>query len=152
MQDILQENSLWQFALSFYQRLDNQQTLLKLQNEHGFSVTALLFLLYVDAQQLSLDKANWQHILEQTAPLQNSILSFRQQRFCIKQQQPELYSAAKQQEIQLEQLQLAIFYQYSQQLQPATKHAPKAWQHVYDSCGFTEKSAKLLQKLHQQIG
>lgn len=152
MQGFLLENSLWQFAVSFYQQTDNQQTLLCLQDEHGFSVNQLLFLLYVDAKHLALDKPTWQGILQQTEALQHSITSFRKQRLHIKQHQPALYSFAKQQELNLEQLQLALFYQHSLQLTPATPTTAKAWQLLHNSCEFNEKNAKLLQKLQQQIG
>lgn len=152
MQDFLQENSLWQFAVNFYQAPENQKTLLTLQDEYGFSVNNLLFLLYLDSQKIEIDSQAWQAIEQQTQPLQQSIIFFRQQRFRIKQQQPALYPQAKQQELGLEQLQLAILYQHSLGLKESSADTKPAFSVLADACDSNGKSAKLLQKLQQQVG
>ncbi|XQF89283.1 TIGR02444 family protein [Pseudoalteromonas espejiana] len=62
--NLLNSDNFWQFACTLYAKLEQQHTLLALQNQQGKNVNLCLFLLYLDSLKLSINTDQLSTLIE----------------------------------------------------------------------------------------
>lgn len=117
MHDNTLDNAFWQFACALYQQPQVAELLLQLQDEQGFNINMVLFLLWLDTQAMFVDEKQVMHFSQLISALDNGVIQpLRQARRALKIL-PSLnnayYKQAKSLELALEQELCALLYKHS---------------------------------------
>lgn len=115
------DNAFWRFAINFYEKPNVAEFLLRWQDDYQLDVVMVLLMLYSDEQQLLIDAATLQHLLESIQNWRNRIETMRNLRRELKSVDAALYQQAKQFELQLEQYYMAALYQKQQKFKSCAR-------------------------------
>jgi uncharacterized protein (TIGR02444 family) len=130
---------LWQFSLQYYGVKDVKEACLSLQNHFGGNVNVVLLLKWLDDQHVSINKLDFERLVNSTATTDKLLNRYRELRKALKIHLPDpLYREALQFELQLEKQQQADLINCVNQSQffPAT------------NCSLTQQYCQSLNASH----